>query len=500
MNRFESIGSRILTLGYIILTTSVFITTVSSQNLQQPHSGNRIPDSIALQYINEYLAVLNSGKRANIRTYIADNYDSSLLKRRPIDMQITMQMALYYQSGGLGYEFHSICNAGSNEICAVLYNKLTESWNELLIPLSEESPRKINKAIEIKPTARQLSTEKARKLDEQEIIDRLDICLKKLAEDDEFSGSVLVAKNGKPLLRRAIGFASKSYQVPNKVDTKFNIASLGKMFTGVAVVQLVEQGKLAFEDPVSKYLSSDWINPEIGDKIQIRHLLTHTSGFGTYFRKLYMQTKQPFFRNIDDYKILIADEIPAFEPGAKWSYSNTGMHLLGVVIEKVTGTSYFDYMRENIYEPAGMLNTDAYDKDVPLANRATGYTKEGGLWRTIMFTRVLKGGPSGGGYSTVEDLMNFEIALRKHTLLSKEFTGIALSSKPEIGSPFYGYGFFVEQSETGRIVSHGGDGGGISSQFNMYLDSGYMFAVLSNYSPPAANIVTAVLNQMIASQ
>jgi len=360
-----------------------------------------------------------------------------------------------------------------------------------------ESKAENNKAIDIKPTAPPSDSLLSKKLSEEEIIDRLEIFLTKLDNDDEFSGTVLIGRNGKPLFKKAIGLANISYQVPNKVDTKFNIASAGKMFTGVAVAQLAEQGLLSFEDPVSKYLDADWIKPEIGEKVQIRHLLTHTSGFGTYFNKLYTQTDQLFFRDIDDYKILIADETPAFKPGTKWSYSNSGMHLLGVVIEKVTGNSYFDYIRENIYKPAGMLNTDAYDKDIPLPNRATGYTKEGGQWRTILFTRVLKGGPSGGGYSTVEDLLKFDISLRTHKLLNPEYTEIILSSKPEINSPFYGYGFFIEEGEAGRIVSHGGDGRGISSLFRMYLDSGYTVAILSNYSPPAANNVADFIHQMI---
>ena len=213
-----------------------------------------------------------------------------------------------------------------------------------------------------------------------------------------------------------------------------------------------------------------------------------------------MQTKQPFFRSVDDYKTIIADEIPAFEPGTKWSYSNTGMHLLGVVIEKVTGESYFDYIRDNIYKPAGMVDTDAYDKDIPLANRATGYTKEGGVWRTSLFTRVLKGGPSGGGYSTVEDFLKFDNAIREHKLLSPEYTEMVLSAKPEVNSTFYGYGFFVSQGDAGRIAEHGGDGTGINTSFKMYLDSGYTVVVLSNYSRPAANIVSNVIHQMIVSQ
>jgi CubicO group peptidase (beta-lactamase class C family) len=150
-----------------------------------------------------------------------------------------------------------------------------------------------------------------------------------------------------------------------------------------------------------------------------------------------------------------------------------------------------------------MANTDAWEKDIPLSNRATGYTKEytsnGVIWRSNNFTRVMKGMPSGGCYSTAEDMLRFDIALRTHKLLNPEYTDMVLSGKGELNSWHYGYGFFISQSKAGRIAGHGGDGSGISSQFKMYLDSGYTVVVLSNYGPPAATNVEQVIHQMIVS-
>jgi len=503
MNRFSYAHSRIFVLTGIVVFGMLLPPFSHSQNYRSA-SDSGVSNTPAGRGVLEYLDALNSGDREIVQDYIRGHYDPLFLNRFPMDIHITILMSYYYESAGLGYEFHSMRNSEADGLNAVLYNKLTGSWVNLIIPHTEKLPHKINNIIYIKPASPPPDVKRSKNPRDEEIIERLELCLAKLVEDDEFSGAVLVARNGIPLLKKGYGMASKSYRIKNRADTKFNIASLGKMFTGVAVAQLAERGKLSFEDPVSKYLSSDWIKPEIGEKIQIRHLLTHTSGFGTYFRELYMQTEQPFFRNIDDYKILIADDIPAFEPGTKWSYSNTGMHLLGVVIEKVTGESYFDYIRENIYEPAGMLNTDAYDKDIPLPNRATNYTKEysdkGAVFRTGLFTRVMKGGPSGGGFSTVEDLLKFDIALRSHKLLGPEYTELVLTAKPEINSPFYGYGFFVSRGDAGRIAEHSGNGTGISSQFKMYLDKGYTVAVLSNYGRPAADIVGDVIHQMIIAQ
>ena len=479
--------------GMVLAIMLAFVITCLSNS----QSGNAAEDAPS---IKEYLEVLNSGDREIIQDYIKDHYASSFLKRLPEEMHILRHMAFYYESAGLGYEYHGKSAEDDNGLSAIVVNRFTGARLELRIPLTDDSPNKINGFPDIKSVAQKSEKQRGQKFNDDEIIKRLEQCMEKLTGDDEFSGTVLFAKNGKPLFKKAFGMASKSYGVPNREDTRFNIASVGKMFTGVAINRLAQEGKLSFEDPVSKYLPPDWIKSEVGDKIQIRHLLTHTAGFGTYFRKLYMQIQQPFFRSVDDYKILIADETPAFEPGTKWSYSNSGMHLLGVVIEKVTGGSYYDYIYDNIYKPAGMTNTDYSDKDIPQPNRATGYTKEGGIWRENLFTRVLKGGPSGGGFSTVEDLLKFDTALRSHRILNQEFTELALSAKPEVGSAFYGYGFFTGDGPAGRVAEHSGNGSGISCSFKMYLDTGYTVVVLSNYSRPAADIVAQVIHQLIVSR
>jgi CubicO group peptidase (beta-lactamase class C family) len=502
--------SQISVLMVIILTTTLLPTLARSQNTRLQASDltssgrKEIPDTPAGRRVRQYLDVLNSGDRNVMRDYITENYSSSFLQNPPLYIHLTIQMGFYYASGGAGYEFYSMGDSKRNEARAVLYNVLTGSWVELRIPFSEEPAHKINQFISFETVPAPRGVQRSTKLGDEEIVQHLEICLTKITEDDEFSGVVLLAKNGSSLFHKAYGLASKSYQVPNRLDTKFNIASVGKIFTAVAIAQLADQGKLSFSDPVGKYVPSDWLKPEISQKIQLRHLLTHTSGLGDYFKKLYSQKTPLVFRNLDDYRPLVADSTLTFEPGTKWSYSNTGALLLGVVIEKVTGQSYFDYVREHIYEPTGMVNTDAYEKDTPVSNRATGYMKEysdkGVVWRSNHFTRVMKGMPSGGSFSTAEDMLKFDTALRWHKLLSPEYTQIVLTGKPELNSWHHGYGFFVSQSDAGHTAGHSGDGSGISCQFKMYLDSGYTVVVLSNYGPPAATTIEQVIHQMIASR
>src|SRR5262249_5589595 len=154
-------------------------------------------------------------------------------------------------------------------------------------------------------------------------------------------------------------------------------------------------------------------------------LLSHTSGLGNFFNDKFESASRLRFRTVKDFYALFVDDPLKFEPDAKFAYSNAGYIVLGAIIEKVSGQDYFDYTRKHIYTPAGMTDTDCYDVDADVPNLATGYTKRNapsGSLRTNTFLHVVKGGPPGGGYSTVEDLLKFDIALRNHRLLSAAST------------------------------------------------------------------------------
>ncbi len=321
------------------------------------------------------------------------------------------------------------------------------------------------------------------------LLEKLDKHITEEVKAEKFSGSVLLAKDGKPFFKKAYGLASRRFWVPNKIDTKFNLGSMNKMFTTIAVAQLVERGRLSYEDKVGKYLGEEWIKPENGDKITIHHLLTHTSGLGDFFSEAFFQSSKLLFLSVNDYQTLVKDMELAFEPGARWSYSNAGFVLLGAIIESVTEMDYFDYVRENVYKKADMINSDCYEMRRPVPNLAIGYQKwkaEDGSehWQNNLFYHEVKGCPAGGGFSTVEDLLNFDIALRNGTLVSMETWKSLITERagPPDGNKKWGYGFIIENNEKlGRIVGHGGGFFGISSILDMYLDNGYTVVVMSNY-------------------
>ncbi len=482
----------------ILLVVCICLNSANSFSQGLITKDEVLTDSTANRIISDFLIACNSGERESMEDFILEHYDQNVLKRIPLFAVVSLNMSFYYETGGLGYEMIKILPSTSNSISAIIDNKLTGTQTKLIVPVSSGPSSKINRFIKSESV---FDENPIKQLSDDEIVNRIEKCLIKLQEDEEFSGTILVAKDGKAILNKAIGDANKSYDIPNKTNTKFNIASVGKVFTGMAIVQLAEKGKLSFEDPIGKYVTADWLNPRISEKIQIKHLLTHTSGLGDYFRDAYMQCDIPFFRDLEDYKSLIANDTLNFEPGTSFSYSNTGFILLGVIIESISKDSYFNYLKKNIFEPAGMENTDGFDKDYPVKNRATGYTKvyENGIvnWNNHQFTRIMRGSPSGGIYSTVEDMLKFNDAIRTNKLLSPEYSDLLLEGRPELNASFHSYGFFVSEGVAGRVASHKGDGRGMNCQYIKYIDLGYTVVILSNYSAPSANIVAKVIDQLI---
>jgi len=335
------------------------------------------------------------------------------------------------------------------------------------------------------------------------IAKEIDVFIKGLVADDKFSGAVLVAKDDKPIFQKAYGRASKEFNVPNQTNTKFNVASMGKMFTGIAVAQLAEQGKLSFNDFIGKHLPD--YPKEVASRVTIHHLLTHTSGMGSYWKDEFHEANHARFRTIQDFFPFFVNDALAFPPGTKWSYSNAGFMVLGAIIEKVTGQSYFAYVKENVFRRAGMNDTDFYEADRVTPNLAIGYTKQNRYlrgtteWTNTLFISPVKGGAAGGEYSTVEDLLRFSVALRQHKLLSSETTDTALTGKFEYTTTRkYAYGFANDIVNGQRIVFHDGGANGISAEFDVYRDIGYTIAVLSNYDHPAARPVVKKVQEMIS--
>ena len=339
---------------------------------------------------------------------------------------------------------------------------------------------------------------------EQALNDKLQTMFKTVCSKDEFSGVFLVAYEGRVISEAACGEASKRYHVANAIGTRFNVASVGKMFTAVAIGQLAKAGRLSYADTLDKYLDASWLATEVTKKITIGQLLSHTSGLGDIFNARFFNS--PYIhlttlRELESYKPYTRDARLEFEPGSNYLYSNMGALLLGVVIEKVSGQNYYDYVREHVFRPAGMDSADNFVRDEGIENLATGYLdrQNGTAARKENTLQIpLRGAPYGAAYSTAHDLLRFARALQAEILLKPAtrdlFWQDHTAGHADKGA--YGYGFEPGKGGLGKAVGHSGQFPGVYNKFNMYLDAGYTVIVLSNYAPgmpPLARHITTVL-------
>ncbi|NIM20488.1 MAG: serine hydrolase [Candidatus Latescibacteria bacterium] len=455
------------------------------------HDESVMPKGKMGERIQSIISTVNSNDAERIRRFMNEECTEKFRDFAPMDRHITVWRSVYMETGGL--DFHSIRTyvpERKDETVVILKDRNYEAWRGLIIVFADKKDYLVD-GLQFTP-ARPPSNVDESELTESLLIKQVESLMKGLIERDVFSGAVLVAKGDDVLLVRAGGEASKRFHVPNTIDTKFNLGSMNKMFTSTAIVQLVEKGMLSFNDPISKYVDESWLPRDITAKIKVHHLLTHTSGLGSYFNETFSNGSRALYRNLEDYKPLVKDEKPEFEPGERWRYSNTGMFLLGVVIEGVTGQNYFDYIRKNIYEPAGMKNTDCYEMDYPVENLAIGYSPDPESeygWQNNYYKHVVKGGPAGGGFSTVGDLHRFARALLQGKLVSRE--SLEAMWKDQSGEG-YGYGFRIEEGPSGKVVGHGGGFPGINGNLDIFIDRGYTVAVLSNVDRGASPLASRI--------
>ena len=446
--------------------------------------------------IRSLIASVNSNDPAQIRRFVEEAFTERFQKFAPMEQHINVFLDFRRQTGGV--DFHSIRTyipERKGETVVILKDRLFDSWRAFIIGFdgSEDS---LIAGLQFN-VARTPSNVKESPLSEKQFVQAIKDLLPRLCEKDVFSGTTLIAKGDKVLLEYTCGEASKRFHVPINIETKLNLGSMNKMFTSTAIAQLEEKGLLAYQNPISKYVDESWLPKEITSKVTIHHLLTHSSGLGSYFNETYVNSSRALFRKLDDYKPLVKDEKLAFEPGKRFRYSNTVMFLLGVVIESVTGQSYFDYIRENIYKPAGMKNTDCYEMDYPVENLAIGYSpdqKSKYGWQNNFFKHVIKGGPAGGGFSTVRDLYRFARAIQAGKLVSAD--SLETLWKDHMDES-YGYGFRVAEGPRGKVVGHSGGFPGINANLDIFLNRGYIVAVLSNYDRGASPVAEKI-SQLLA--
>lgn len=320
------------------------------------------------------------------------------------------------------------------------------------------------------------------------------------AAQERFSGVVMLADDTRVLRAFSAGLASRPWSVPNQIDTRFRVASIGKMFTAVAVMQLWDRGLLDLDAPV---LPSLELGPTaLPEALTARHLLCMTGGIADWLEEsedvaagweaLLRRVSLPHLRTHRDYLPLFAHTPPRAPPGAGHLYSNASYVLLGLLLERRTGLDYYELIRQRVFAPAGMGHSgfDAIDDPTPVAE---GYVKVGEVWKRNIFHVTPTAGADGGAISTAGDLVRFARALRGGALCSAEATAALLTPWATDGDPFrgytwmYGFGCQFLLDERGAVVrrGHTGEEDGASGRLWHYPHEGLDLVILSNHSGAA---------------
>ena len=314
------------------------------------------------------------------------------------------------------------------------------------------------------------------RISESEAIDALRQRADELAKQDTFSGQLLVARNGKILLEQSWGLADRETGAAVNAATQFRIGSMNKMFTAVAILQLVEAKKISLSDPLSTFLP-DYPNKELANKVTIRHLLMHTGGTGDIFGPVF-DANRLGLRDHGAYIALFGTRPLLKEPGVGFQYSNYGFVLLGAVIERVSGMSYYDYVDKHVYQPAGMKDTASLPEDADVPHRAKGYMRRDGVWKPNTDTLPYRGMAAGGGYSTARDMLAFTQALQSGKLISKTMLAEATEANG-VGDGF-GLGFLHDGAGETRMFGHNGSAPGMNGALWIYPPAGFIVIGLSN--------------------
>lgn len=319
---------------------------------------------------------------------------------------------------------------------------------------------------------------------------QVDTMMRNYTEADRFSGVILVAKDGKPIFRKAYGLANREWNAPVTPETRFRLASITKQFTAAAILQLAEQGKVSLDDPVSKYYPAA---PEAWAPITVKHLLTHSSGIPSY------TAIQGFFggpsrvdRTPEEIIALTRDKPLEFKPGEKYAYNNTGYVLLGHVIAKASGQTYQAYLQDHIFTPLGLKDTGYDFSETIIPRRAAGYGLFGGKIGNAPYLAMSLPHAAGSLYSTADDLLAWQQALLAGKVISPASV-TAMFTDQGFG---YGYGQFIEVRDGKRFWNHAGGINGFVTMLALYPDDGLTIVVLSNFNSADMGRITRRLGEL----
>lgn len=426
-----------------------------------------IPDTPAGRALTEFLAAYNAGDRAGL---------AALYKKYHRDRPVETALSNRHRDGGL--TILRVEKSESGSIDVLVEARDTEDTFRFGVDVDPADPTAhLDTRLSDAPRPPEFAPPR---LSSKAALDALSARADAMTAQDKFSGTVLVAVKDEVVFEKTWGFSDREKRTPVTTNTKFRFGSMGKMFTAVAVLQLVAQGRVSLDERVGRYLP-DYPNKDVAQKVTIRELLIHTGGVGDIFGPEFW-THRLELKTLHDYVALYGNRAPEHEPGAVDGYDNYGFILLGVILEKVSGQSYYDYVHDHIFAPLHMNDTGFVPEGDHVAGLAPGYTWKDGAWVSNADTLPWRGTSAGGGYSTVEDLLKFAQALEGNTLLPKALEAEAL--KPQNHAGWSGYGFSLRTDPPAPYYGHSGGAPGMNGELRIYPGQGVVFIGLGNLDGP----------------
>jgi CubicO group peptidase (beta-lactamase class C family) len=454
------------------------------------------PGGKSTERVEEIFKLLETGDYTAIGALVKASFTPDFIAIRG-EYDLTSYLADQIRRTG-GIRRGKILEQG-NDAVGFFKSNLTELWGIVQISVEPNPPYRMN-SLQIGRAKSPKSAASPTPATEKARLARVSNYAAKLAKTELFSGVIAIARNDRPIFTKAYGMADRSFGTANTVDTRFQVGGIDKSFTAVAVAQLVEAGKLTYDDPLGKFIEyPDRVN---AGKIRIKHLLSHTSGLGDYYTSKYAANVRRL-KDVQSYLSILDRKPPDFQPGISFQDSSVGYLLLGRIIELASGEDYYEYIQHHIFQPAGMQHS--FQDFLQRSNPKSAIPYEDYFDKDHFVTNIYgyvspppaRGAPDNATVSTVEDLIRFVAALRTGKLISPATYQLMTTPKPELGARTYGYGFMVNKSLDERdIIGHDGDAVGLCAEYDLIRDlkDPCTVVVLSNTSTVGHAVAETIIS------